>query len=46
MKWAIPLLLAASLLCCLIAYGHHERQADAEWDSVMDRIAADVPQRR
>jgi len=33
-----PLLLFAALVCALIAYARLEREADAEWQSVMDTI--------
>jgi hypothetical protein len=33
-----PLILLAALLCCLIAYARLEREAEVEWQSVMDTI--------
>lgn len=36
--WFPILLLAAALLCCLIAYARYERQAEEQWDKVCAEI--------
>jgi len=41
-----PLLLFAARLCCLIAYARLEREADREWQSVMDAIPRQMEARR
>jgi hypothetical protein len=33
-----PLLIAAALLCCLIAYAREQARDAAEWQSTMDTI--------
>lgn len=41
-----PLLLAAVLLCLLIAYAHEERRAEAEWREGCAKIKREVNQGR
>ena len=43
-RFWFPLLIAAAMLCCLIAYLRAEAREQAEWDSVCDQIAAQAGQ--
>ena len=45
-RFWFPLLIAAAMLCCLIAYLRNEAREQAEWDSVCDTIAAQAGQPR
>ena len=38
-------IIAAALLCCLIAYARHEAQAERDWQEVCDKVQATIPTR-
>lgn len=41
-RFWVPLVIAAALVCCFIAYARHEAREDAEWQSVMDAATMDA----
>lgn len=44
-RFWLPLILLAVLACTLLAYAREQIREDAEWQSVMDKIKAEVPRR-
>ena len=40
-----PLLIAAALLCCLIAYAREQARQDAEWAETCAKVEAAVPKK-